>query len=117
LIAEELTEVEPFRSALGGWHRSQPVLTPERYARLLYSLGFGDPEVRLIVYAHVLGGRDDVVEWMKGTLLTEYSRHLPPDLFDRFVGQYRQRLLERLPAEQPFFFPFKRILCRGQRSA
>ena len=39
--------------------------------------GFADPNVRLIVYPHVLAGRDDVVEWMKGTLLTEYERHLP----------------------------------------
>jgi trans-aconitate 2-methyltransferase len=117
VVAEELTAVEPFRSALGGWHRPQPVLTPELYARVLYRLGFPDPDVRLIVYAHVLAGRDEVVEWMKGTLLTEYARHLPPDLFARFVGEYRARLLDQLPAEQPFFFPFKRILCRGQRSA
>jgi trans-aconitate 2-methyltransferase len=102
VVAEELTEVEPFRSALGGWHRPQPVLTPECYARLLFRLGFADPEVRLIVYAHVLAGRDEV---------------LPPDLFERFVGDYRARLLDRLAADQPFFFPFKRILCWGQRSA
>jgi trans-aconitate 2-methyltransferase len=117
VVAEELAGAEPFRTALGGWHRPQPVLEPERYARVLYRLGFADPDVRLIVYAHVLAGRDDVVEWMKGTLLTEYARHLPPGLFDSFVGEYRTRLFDRLPAEQPFFFPFKRILCRGQRSA
>lgn len=27
-IAEDLTRVEPFASAFGGWHRPQPVLTP-----------------------------------------------------------------------------------------
>src|SRR6185295_20018702 len=82
-IADELTGVEPFRTAFGGWHRPQPVLTPEAYARLLYRCGFEDPNVRLIVYPHVLASRDQVVEWMKGTLLTEFERHLPPgpDLF------------------------------------
>ena len=54
-LAEELAAVEPFRSAFGGWRRSQPVLTPDAYARLLYRYGFADPKVRLIVYPHVLG--------------------------------------------------------------
>ena len=88
-LAEELTAVEPFASAFGGWRRSQPVLTPDAYARLLYRYGFTDPKVRLIVYPHVLASREDVVEWVKGTLLTEYKRHLPGDLFERFVDEYR----------------------------
>jgi trans-aconitate 2-methyltransferase len=118
-IADELTEIEPFRTAFGGWHRPQPVLTPDAYARLLYRCGFRDPNVRLIVYPHVLPSRDDVVEWMKGTLLTEFERRLPAGshLFAQFVEEYRCRLIGRLDASQPFFFPFKRILCWGQRSA
>jgi trans-aconitate 2-methyltransferase len=119
VIADELTGVEPFKTAFGGWHRPQPVLTPEAYARLLYRCGFVDPNVRLIVYPHILASRDQVVEWMKGTLLTEFERHLPPgsDLFPQFVEEYRRRLIGRLDASQPFFFPFKRILCWGQRPA
>ncbi len=117
LIAEELTDAEPFRSAFAGWHRPQPVLAPDAYASLLYRLGFTDPVVRLTVYPHVLGGREEVVEWMKGTLLTEYARHLPGDLYDRFVAEYRTRLLAGLDDARPFFFPFKRILCWGCRSA
>src|SRR6266851_2495403 len=116
VLAEELTTTEPFRSALGGWHRPQPVLAPEAYARLLHRCGFEDPIVRLIVYPHVLSGQEDVVEWMKGTLLTEYARHLPADLFDQFVQEYGARLVARLEATRPFFFPFKRILCWGQRT-
>jgi trans-aconitate 2-methyltransferase len=117
VLAEELTTVEPFRSAFAGWHRPQPVLAPEAYARLLYRCGFADPIVRLIVYPHVLAGPEDAVEWVKGTLLTEYARHLPPGLFDQFVKEYRTRLLSRMDGSRPFFFPFKRILCWGQRSA
>src|SRR3954469_9776099 len=119
VIAEELTSIEPFQSAFAGWHRPQPVLTPDAYARLLHRCGFDAPNVRLIVYPHLLPSRDAVVEWMKGTLLTEYARHLPADgaLFAQFVEAYRERLLPRLDDEKPFFFPFKRILCWGQRSA
>jgi trans-aconitate 2-methyltransferase len=116
VTARELAEEEPFRSALNGWRRSQPVLSPEAYARLLFRLGFREPSVRLIVYPHVLGGPEEVVEWVKGTLLAEYSRHLRADLFDAFVEEYRRRLLDRLERDRPFLFPFKRILIWGQRS-
>ena len=60
--------------------------------------------------------RDEVIEWMKGTLLTEYARHMPADLYDRFVDDYRARLLAHLEDTRPFFFPFTRILCWGGRS-
>jgi len=116
VMARDLAAEEPYASALAGWQKPQPVLTAEAYARLFYKCGFADTNVRLIVYPHVLAGRAEVVEWMKGTLLTEYARHLPPGLFDRFLDDYRVRLFERLEAEEPFFFPFKRILCWGQRA-
>jgi trans-aconitate 2-methyltransferase len=119
LVAEELTQVEPFKTAFDGWHKPQPVLAPDAYSRLLHRCGFAAQKVRLIVYPHVLAARDEVVEWMKGTLLTEYARHLPADgvLFAAFVDEYRRRLMARLAPATPFFFPFKRILCWGQRSA
>jgi trans-aconitate 2-methyltransferase len=116
-LAEELAATEPFKSAFGTWRRAQPVLTPDAYARLLYRYGFSDPKVRLIVYPHVLASREDVVEWVKGTMLTEYKRQLPGDLYERFVEAYRGRLLAQLDEARPFFYPFKRILCWGQRSA
>ena len=78
LVAEELTDDEPFRTAFGGWR--PPAAGPDAgrlCAAALSGCGFADPHVRLIVYPHVLAGRDEVVEWMKGTLLTEYERHLP----------------------------------------
>ena len=116
VTAAQVAAEEPYARALGGWKKPQPVLTPDAYARLLYRCGFADPIVRLIVYPHVLESREAVVDWVKGTLLTEYARHLPPDLYDRFVADYRARLLPQLDAGQPFFFPFKRILCWARRS-
>ena len=115
-VAQELTSIQPFASAFGGWRRSQPVLPPEAYARLLYRSGFRDPKVQLIVYPHVLASREDVVEWVKGTLLTEYKRRLPDQTYDRFVDEYRRRLLAQLEDARPYFFPFKRILCWGRRA-
>ena len=115
-LAEELAVSEPFASAFGGWRRSQPVLTPDAYARLLYRYGFPAPNVRLIVYPHVLASREDVVEWVKGTMLTDYQRQLPAEVFEQFVAEYQRRLLAQLDDSRPFFYPYKRILCWGQRA-
>jgi trans-aconitate 2-methyltransferase len=116
-IAEDLTAVEPFRTAFDGWRRPQPVLTPAAYARLLYRTGFTDQTVRLAVYPHLLESAGHMVEWMKGTLLTEYERRLTPELFVQFVSEYRARLLATLDDARPFFFPFNRILCWARKSA
>ena len=113
-VAQELTRVEPFRSALAGWTRPQPVLLPEEYSRLLYEAGAAVQHVRLVVYPHVLDAAEDVVEWMKGTLVTEYERHLPDQLRGAFVDAFREGVLARVPHTRPFFFPFRRILCWGR---
>jgi trans-aconitate 2-methyltransferase len=115
-LAEELAAEEPYRSAFAGWRRSQPVLTADAYARILHRCGFIDQKSQLIVYPHILASREEVVEWVKGTMLTEYKRHLPEAVYDQFVDAYRLRLLERLEDSRPFFYPFKRILCWGQRA-
>jgi trans-aconitate 2-methyltransferase len=116
LVAEQVAGEDPFRSSLGGWRRVPPVLTAEEYARIFYDCGLAEQRAQLIVYPHVLPGPEAVAEWTKGTLLTEYARHLPQPLFERFVDRYRALLLERLDDARPYFFPFKRILCWGRRS-
>jgi trans-aconitate 2-methyltransferase len=114
-LAHELAAESPFRAALSGPIRRRPVLLPEAYAALLHRLGYREQHVRLQVYGHLLPARDDVVEWVKGTLLTDYQRRLPADLWPRFLESYRERLLPRLDDTRPYFYPFKRILFWGQR--
>jgi trans-aconitate 2-methyltransferase len=110
VVAEELAEEEPYASALGGYRRVFPVEAPERYAELLERLGFVEQSVRLQVYPHHLEGPEQVVEWARGTMLTEYQRRLPTELFERFLRTYRERLLPRLDQRRPYFYPFKRVL-------
>lgn len=112
--AAALAEEEPFRAKLAGrtvgYGHRRPILPIEEYAALLNRLGFGEQHARMQVYPHVLADRDAVVEWVKGSLLTDYERALGPELFGRFVAEYR----ERLPDDRPFFFGFKRILLWGR---
>jgi trans-aconitate 2-methyltransferase len=110
LAAAEVAREEPFAKALQGYVRYAPVLLPEQYAHLVDALGYREQQVRLQVYAHHLESRDQVVEWMKGSLLTDYEKRLSPELFARFLARYREVLMPRLPDTRPHFFPFKRIL-------
>ena len=92
------------------------MLSPEAYAALLHGLGFATQHVRLQVYAHILPARDDVIEWVKGTLLTDYERRLPAELWPRFLERYRERLLPAARRRRsPYFYPFKRLLLWARR--
>jgi trans-aconitate methyltransferase len=74
----------------------------------------GADRERTPVRNHVLASREDVVEWTKGTLLTEYEKRLSPGLFSEFAAAYREQLIAVLPPDRPFFLPFRRILCWGR---
>jgi len=115
VAAEDTAGEEPFRSALAGSAHPRNVLPPEAYSALLDRLGFSDQTVRLQVYGHHLESREEVVEWVKGSLLTDYEKRLPRELYPRFLERYRDRLFATLPDERPFFFTFKRILARASR--
>ena len=115
LVAAELAGEEPFRTALEGYRRISPVQAPEWYAELLDRLGLADEHVRLQVYLHHLASRDEVVEWVKGTLLTDYESRMPPKVFEEFLLRYRQRLLPHLEDSRPYRYPFKRLLLWGHR--
>ena len=62
----------------------------------------------------MLPSSTDVVEWVKGTSLTRFFRRLPPELHEPFVEAYRARLLDEIGEQQPYLYPFKRILFWGR---
>lgn len=109
-LAHALAGEAPYRQALAGYVRERTVLAIDQYASLLQQLGFVRQHVRLQVYGHLLSDTAEVVEWTRGTLLTDYQRRLPPELFERFVAEYRRRLLAVLGDQRPYFYPFQRLL-------
>lgn len=117
VVAGEIAKEPPFDALLAGYTRVPPVLAPEAYAGELHRLGFVEQHVRLQVYAHLLPSRDDVIEWVKGTLLTDYQKRMPADAFAEFLARYRAALLPRLDDERPYFYPFKRLLFWGARAS
>ncbi len=113
--AEDVAAEEPFAGALAGSTHPRNVLAPEAYAAILDRLGYREQTVRLQVYGHHLESREGVVAWVEGSLLSEYRRKLPTELYARFLERYRERLFAMVPDERPFFFTFRRILARGKR--
>jgi trans-aconitate 2-methyltransferase len=110
IVAAQVADEPPFRDLLHGFAIGHPVHAPAWYAELLHQLGFSRQHVRLQVYPHILAARDEVTEWVRGTLLTAYQRRLPADLWPAFMERYRARLLPELADQRPYFYAFKRLL-------
>jgi trans-aconitate 2-methyltransferase len=115
VTAREVAAQEPFASALGDYRLPTHVLPVEEYATLFHRLGFARQSVRLVVYGHLLESPASVVEWVKGSILTEYQSRMAPELYERFLAAYRERLLSRLADERPYFFTFRRVLMHAAR--
>ena len=113
-VAAEVALEEPFASATGSYARVAPVLAPEAYAELLYRLGLIDLHVELRVYCHELESSAAVVEWVRGTLLTDYWVRMPEVMFDEYLARYRERLLAVIGDARPYLYAFKRILLRAR---
>ena len=113
VVAAKVAAETPFKEALGGFARKSPLLAPEQYAKLLDRLGFAEIDVRMQVYGHRLGSRGDVIEWVKGTLLTEYAKRLSGEMYGRFLERYREALFACVEDERPFFFTYKRVILWG----
>ncbi len=109
----EVVSEPPFRDALDSYVRHFSNLTPDAYANLLDRLGFKQQHVRLQVFVHHLADRADVVEWVRGSILTDYQKRLEPGMFDAFLDRYRQKLMPLLEDRQPFLYTFQRILVWG----
>jgi trans-aconitate 2-methyltransferase len=93
--------------------RPDHVLPPERYAELLHRLGYKQQHVRMQVYGHLLPSSTDVVEWVRGALLTSYEAQLPSARYEEFLAAYRAALAKAIPEERPFFYTYKRVLMWG----
>ncbi len=115
VVADAVAGEEPFATALKGYVRRVPVETPEWYAEKLDALGFAEMNVRMQVYPQHLGGPEDVVEWVKGTYLTDYQSRMPAELFPAYLARYSERLLAVLADRRPYFYPYKRLLLWGRK--
>jgi trans-aconitate 2-methyltransferase len=111
--ARELAQSPEFKPLLGGFAARDRLLAPQQYAAWLHKLGFVRQHVRTQVYAHLLEARTEVVEWMRGALLTDYQKRLAPLHYARFLERFGAQLLPRLADDRPFLFLQPRLLLWG----
>jgi trans-aconitate 2-methyltransferase len=109
-LIHELAASPPWRAALAGLLRPQPVLTPEAYYGLLA------PVARFLdiwetEYLQVLEGDNPVAEWTKGTWLAPLLAALAPPERAVFEAEYRRRVVEAYPRQSDgkTLFPFRRL--------
>lgn len=114
-IAGEVAREPAFLEALKNFAIPRHVLEPEKYATLLHRLGYEEQVVKVQVYGHLLDSKEEVVEWVKGTLMTDYQKRLSPELYARFVERYRARLLPRLEDTAPYFYSYRRTFLWARR--
>jgi trans-aconitate 2-methyltransferase len=115
--AVEIAGEAPFADVLGGRRSGAAIETPETYALLLNRLGFRRQLVRQQIYLHLLPSKTEVVEWVKGSMLTWYHTHLGDELFAEFVARYSERLLAQLPDDRPYPLTFRRLLLWASLTA
>lgn len=115
VLARQMSHEKPWQDLLHSqsYEQTSTLLAPEEYASLLFKLGFANQRVELKVYGHVLDSRLEVIEWVKGTLLTHFKSRLGEADYQKFLSEYKERLFKILPDEKPFFYPFKRIFIWG----
>lgn len=114
-LAAVVASEEPFRTALDGWVRVDPVQGPEFYSALLRErVGCAEQLVRLQVYDHELAETRAAVEWVKGSLLTAYLARLPHELHEQFLARYTDALLAEVGERSPYYYPFPRIFLWGR---
>lgn len=112
ILAQKMSHEKRWNDLLKGeaYDKFDSMLLMEQYATLLFNLGFQKQNVFTKVYGHVLGSREEVVEWVKGSMLTFFQGRLSKEDYELFLAEFSQRLFAELPDDRPFFFPFKRIL-------
>jgi trans-aconitate 2-methyltransferase len=112
-LAAQIAKEEPFASWLSGYVRKTQALSLERYAELLYQGGCTEQTCFEKIYGHLLVSSIDVVEWVKGTLLTAYTSKLKKHQQKDFIYEYTRRLLLFSGEQRPYFYSFRRALFWG----
>lgn len=115
-IAQTTAQQSPFAEAMAHFVRAVPVLDLEEYCQLLFDLGCAEQQTQLRIYAHVLVSSEQVVQWVRGTLLLEYLKRLPEDLHQSYLEQYRINLLQQIGLHEPYLYQFKRVFLWARKS-
>jgi trans-aconitate 2-methyltransferase len=113
-VARAVAQTSPFQEALDGMlpgDQGDSVLDGSAYAETLFELGASEQWVSTRVFGHVMAESADVVEWVRGTLLTTVRARLDDELYEAYLDRYRQALMAVIGDRRPYFYAFPRVLA------
>jgi len=112
-LAAEVAAEPRFAQPLGGYVRRSPVQPPQWYASLFFALGLTQVDVHVRVYSHVLAEPVLVAQWVRGTLLNNYTKLLDEASAADYLAAYERKLGGVLGSTRPYLFTFKRVFIYG----
>lgn len=95
--------------------RAKSQLSQERYSDIFYQAGFHEQKNRIEIYLHPMHSGAEVIEWTKGTLLTQFQEKLSEEEFKEFLSIYSEMLLAEIGGG-PYLYAFKRLLIWARRN-
>ncbi len=113
-VAAGVAAEPEFAHALAGYVHREFVLSAGEYDALLERLGYARRHATLKIYPHQLPSCEEVVEWVKGTLMVGYQERLRPEMYNRFLARYREQLIPQLEDTRPYVYEYRRILLWGR---
>ncbi len=102
-------------------HEERRILPVEDYAALLHRSGFSEQNCFVKVYVHPMESGAQVIEWTRGTLLTQFQNGLSPERFEEFLSEYSRELLAAIGKGSgggtdagAYVYTFKRLFLWGR---
>ncbi len=88
--------------------RPAPVLPMEDYAQLLVDCGVTEMNIFTKLYAHPMSSSSQVVEWVKGSYLTQFEKQMEPARYSEFLRDYAGEFVDRV-GDGAYLYTFKRL--------
>jgi trans-aconitate 2-methyltransferase len=114
-VAARLASEAAFAPQLAGRVRAPDAPPMERYAEWMHAHGLREQVCFEKIYGHELASAAEVVEWVRGTLLTAYLGALDAPTGQAFVAAYSARLRDAIGDGAPYFYAFRRLLFWGRK--
>ncbi len=114
VLLGDISNEEPFAQHTGGYVRPQYELRIDRYADLLFKVGYRSIVAVEKVYCHELADASELVKWLQGTGMIPYLERIPATLHEQFVTRYGTLLRQQMPGS-PILYGQKRIIVAGKR--
>ncbi|MEG1590994.1 methyltransferase domain-containing protein [Chryseobacterium sp.] len=113
-ILFQLASEEPYKTQLQDWNRVSPVLSLDKYAKMMFDAGLKDLNISIKVYPIIAEDAEKLFKFISGSALIPYLERLDEVNEAKFINEYKKRIEENFDSF-PAIYAFKRILLYGRK--